>query len=61
MSARSYYTVLDKTGKILYKSKSYEYIIPLTETLLFIQRGNFLGIMDLDGNWLFKTINGEME
>lgn len=61
IGARSHYVLLDHEGNKLYQSKSYEYIIPLNDSVLFVQRGCFLGIMDMKGNWLFKTITTEME
>lgn len=61
MNARGYYTLLDQEGEIMYQSQSHEYIMPLNDSLLFVQRGCFLGIMDMEGNWQFKTIISEME
>ncbi len=48
-------TLIDKEGKILYQSEFNERISPVNDDYLFLQRGNYLGIADLEGQWIFKV------
>jgi len=48
-------TIIDFKGKVLYESSDRENISPVSDSILFAKRGNFIGIIDMDGKWIFKT------
>jgi len=51
--------ILDKTGTIrLYTDKAYPKIS--SGEYIVLHRGPYVGIADLDGNWIMKTLNWEM-
>ncbi|MBC7958432.1 MAG: hypothetical protein H7X94_01070 [Vallitaleaceae bacterium] len=47
-------TVIDRTGTVIYESKYPESIQLFDNQFLYVQRGNYAGIMDFEGNWIYK-------
>ncbi|MCL2696388.1 MAG: hypothetical protein FWE69_08715, partial [Clostridiales bacterium] len=51
--------IIDKNGVTRYRFQEGEWMRALPGEVVLLYRGPFVGIADLDGNWLVKTLRGE--
>lgn len=50
-------TILDKQGNIVYKSHYKETIYAIDDNYIVVERGNYIGLVDFNGNFVFYTLN----
>lgn len=53
----SIYTIIDSFGNVKYTSLYKEILITADKDYLLVQRGNYIGLVDYNGNFVFKILN----
>ena len=54
------YMIINTKGELIYESPNTENIVSIDEKYIQLERGNYWGVMDYEGNFIIRVIKNEL-